>query len=154
MFFLALLIAYLIIFTILSWKKPRWAVFVILAALQSYAVRFSIAGIPMTLLEGMIIALFIAWGMGKLNLSRTRRRGRESDSLKESDSNLARPIFLFLLAATISVFVSSDKRAAIGIWKAYFIEPILFLIVFIDLFRRDEALPRLYNDKNLFHFTA
>ncbi|OGF20423.1 hypothetical protein A2Y83_02870 [Candidatus Falkowbacteria bacterium RBG_13_39_14] len=52
------------------------------------------------------------------------------------------PIFLFLLSATISVFVSPDKRAAIGIWKAYFIEPILFLIVFLDIFRK-ETKPRL-----------
>src|SRR4030042_2941825 len=166
-----LLTAYLIIFTLLSWKKPQWAIFIILAALPSYAVRFSLAGIPMTLLEGMILILFTVWGAEKIKLSfryiaamNTRvipRSNATRDPLNQRaiffpalaprDSSAASgvrndaeifqflrgkftlPIFLFLLSATISVFVSPDKRAAIGIWKAYFIEPILFLIVFLDI---------------------
>ena len=43
-------------------------------------------------------------------------------------------IALFLFAATIAVFVSDDRVAALGIWKAYFIEPVLFFIVLTQVF--------------------
>ena len=43
------------------------------------------------------------------------------------------PITLFLIAAAISVVVSPDKRGALGIFKAYFVEPILIYLVIKDI---------------------
>jgi O-antigen ligase len=43
---------------------------------------------------------------------------------------------LILLAATISVVVAPDRRAAAGLWKAYFVEPILAFVVIAALARR------------------
>lgn len=69
-----------------------------------------------------------------------------SDIIPNSKKNISRflnylkdnikfvlPVFLFLAAATISATISPAKTAALGIWKAYFIEPILFLVVLVDI---------------------
>src|SRR3989338_7098076 len=48
-------------------------------------------------------------------------------------------IFILFLSATISVFVALDSRAALGIWKAYFIEPVLFFVVFINTIRKEDC---------------
>ncbi len=171
MTFLLLLIIYLIIFTFLSWKNQRWAIFLILAALPSYAVRFNIGNIPMTLLEEMILILFFIWVARKTKLSLTNKRsvndwslisnfqflisnkisqsfGSTQDKLLNfliSNLKFTLPITIFLLSATISIFISPNKLAALGIWKAYFIEPVLFLIVFIDV---------LKENKNFYNFIA
>lgn len=174
LFMISLIILFLFLFAILAWKKPRWAIFIILAAIPSYAVRFNIGNIPMTLLEGMIIVLFILWLVRKINynldsrnestdyilnfkfqilnskknqkskiksLSRVMPRDQKSKTI--SNIKIIFPILLFLTAATISVFISQNKLSALGIWKAYFIEPVLFLIVFIDYYsnNKDEAAP-------------
>jgi len=49
-------------------------------------------------------------------------------------------ILTFLIAATISIFVSPNLRSAAGLWKAYFIEPILLLIIFLDLIKSKRDL--------------
>lgn len=50
-------------------------------------------------------------------------------------------IVSFLIAATIAVFISDNRIAAFGIWKAYFIEPILFFVVFTQNFAKQNAKP-------------
>jgi O-antigen ligase len=54
-------------------------------------------------------------------------------------------ILLFVLFATISVFAAPDKMAALGIWKAYFIEPILFFIVFINTIKDNKTFNLIIN---------
>ena len=58
-----------------------------------------------------------------------------------------RLILLFLIAATVSVFVSADKVAALGIWKAYFIEPVLFFVVLTQTLAKPGAKPREGDDQ-------
>ena len=53
------------------------------------------------------------------------------------------PVMLLLLAATISVLVSPERRAAAGIWKAYFIEPALIAYVLADVLRSRDQLVKL-----------
>ena len=114
-------------FTGLAWKKINWAVALVIFGLPTYLIRFSIFGLPMTLLEVMILLLFSVWAV---------KVGWQNPSLSALDprksavalSNYKWWILIFLFFATVSVFVSPDRMAALGIWKAYFIEPILFLI--------------------------
>ena len=46
---------------------------------------------------------------------------------------------LFFLAATIGIFISPDKHAALGVWKAFYMEPILFFFVIRDLLQSNKA---------------
>ena len=112
----------------------------------------------MTVLEGMILIVFLTWLVKKVK-SEIRnpphppfdKGGKEgfiqiSNFRKYFSVSLFLCLFvsLFLLSATIGMFVSPNLRAgtlsvpiatlsvAAGVWKAYFIEPILFFIVLIS----------------------
>ena len=113
--------------TLTSLKNTKWLLAMTLLSLPAYQLRFAIAGIPVTILELSILILFTQW---LFTQEKTRIK-----SLIDEYKQLARIIVIFIIAATISVFIASDLHAAAGIWKAYFIEPILFFIVFIDTVR-------------------
>jgi O-antigen ligase len=89
--------------------------FLALAASPAYNVRFKF-GIPTTLLEILLvpaILLGLAAARGRLPW-RTR---------------YAIPAAVLVAGATLDVFFSPDRRAALGIWKAYFIEPVAAALV-------------------------
>lgn len=90
----------------------KYLVFLVCLALPAYLIRFSLLGIPTTLLEILIYIVFI---VGLFNLK------------KRAKINKAYfwPIILFLLSGLISVGVSPDKTLALGQFKALFIDPIL-----------------------------
>ena len=48
-------------FIILAGRRLEWAVMFLIAALPSYLIRFKIFSIPFTLLEIMILIVFVAW---------------------------------------------------------------------------------------------
>jgi O-antigen ligase len=132
-YFLAILVI-LALFAFISWRDLRHGLILIAAALPAYLLRFEILGVPMTLLEMMILILFV------LSL-----RG---GTTKQSPGGLLRfarndrftvPILLLLTAATISIFVAPDKLAALGIWKAYFVEPILLFLVATNVLKKNPS---------------
>jgi len=130
------IILFTIIFAILSWKRMDWALILIAFGLPTYLLRFKIGFLPMTVLEVMILVIFIIWIIKWL-----------VDKKKIKEIYLSKYkwlILLFLIAATIGVIVSPDKIAALGIWKAYFIEPILLLIVLINTFKEKKDYKKLF----------
>lgn len=111
-----LIALFIAIFAVLSLVNLRAAVYLTLIALPVYLLRFNVGPIPFTLLEAMILIQFVIWlfnreGYRKLTKSYLLGGG------------------LLIMAASISVLVAPDTLAALGIWKAYFIEPILFFLV-------------------------
>lgn len=84
----------------------------IVLALPLYLIRFSIGGIPTTLLEILIYLVFV--------ISFLKIRSRQ----KVPKIWLLIAV-LFLLAAVISVIISPDKRTALGELKAFFVDPLL-----------------------------
>ncbi|NMC51389.1 O-antigen ligase family protein [Candidatus Kuenenbacteria bacterium] len=131
-----LLTLYFIAFAGLAWKKINWAIYLIVFALPGYLIRFNLGPVPMTVLEGMILILFIIF------LLRLRRDGildfwKKIRGLKLFHCFIV-SLLTFLLAATVAVLVGPDLRAALGIWKAYFVEPILFFGVFVAVIKKEE----------------
>jgi O-antigen ligase len=125
---------FLIIFAFIAARNLRWAIFLVLASMPSYLIRFQIFGVPTTVLEIMIIVIFFVWLIKNfqfLSLWDIPRRG----TIFKKYKLLCFFASLFLLAATIGLFVSPNLREAAGIWKAYFIEPALFFIVLISELR-------------------
>lgn len=88
--------------------------------------------VPVTLLEVLILATFIAWVFWRLY---SLRKGIISaqELAQRLRGAFFLPIVAFLGVSTFAVFVSPDFQAAAGIWKAYFIEPALLYIVVIDI---------------------
>lgn len=109
-------------FTLLAVQSQRAAFFLFLGLLPTYLVRFSLFGMPTTALEVLFLILFVVWLLK-----------REKRFVDISGWKLL--ILFWVVAATISVFVSPDIRSAMGIWKAYFIEPVIFFIMANDFLR-------------------
>ena len=56
-----LIILFLISYLFLAKIRLDWAVMFLIAALPSYLIRFSVFGVPFTLLEAMILISFAVW---------------------------------------------------------------------------------------------
>lgn len=117
-----LLITVAAAYGIFAWNNFPKALSIFPALLPLYLMRTSIGPFPTTLLELLFLALLsVAVLKNKLKI-RNLPAGRQGLKLEI-------PIALFLLAATIGVFVSPDKVSALGILKAYFVEPIIFFLL-------------------------
>jgi len=118
-FFLIIAIA---IFASLAYYRPLISLYLIAGLLPSYLIRYNFFGIPLTWLETMIIVLAIVLLIQK-----------KIDLKKIRDDIFFWPIIAILASATIAVFVSGDKLHALGAWKAYFVEPIIFYWLMINI---------------------
>lgn len=125
----------LLLFCFLAWFKPKYALGAVLALLPTYQIQFQILNIPFTFLEAMILLLFVIY-FGK-NIKKIKE-------IKEQFEGWQWPIMAWLVVATVSMFISPDLRAAAGVWKAYFIEPVLFLILLLSLIKDRKDLQIIY----------
>ena len=99
--------------------------FLVCATLPLYVARFKIFAIPTTFLEISILILFLIWFFEK------GFRTRKWLSFLNFDEYLI-PIILFVVVAIISTFLSFDQNGALGILRAYFLEPVLLFLVAHD----------------------
>jgi O-antigen ligase len=110
--------------------------FAYLAAILSFAYiqRGQLFGIPFTFLELALLATLLSYVVEKLVRRERFPNPRHLPYFW--------PLLLLLLAATVAVLVAPDRRAAAGIWKAYFVEPILIAYVLADILRSRWELER------------
>lgn len=134
-FEIALLILGLIVFAIFSWKRLNWGIFLVALCLPLYLLRFKIFWVPTTALELMIYILFIIWIIKK------GFRGMRGDlkGLKK----VAFPVLLLLAGVTISTIFSSDILTSAGIWKGWFLDPLLFFAVVVSLIKTKKQIKNL-----------
>lgn len=122
------------LFAFITWRDLRAGLFLILAFLPSYLLRFSVFGIPGTFLEVMILLMFLIWLL---------QRGYRSHPLRDEHAWIVFLLFT-VLTASVAALVSPDIFAALGVWKSYFIEPILLFIVFTSVIKKsDDVWPFL-----------
>jgi len=113
------------VFVCLCWQDRRLGLLVLIASLPSYLLRFELLGVPSTLLELLMLAFVLVWLIKNCDKIR---------SLFSLPRLLCASLILFLVAGLIGIFISPDTTAALGIYKAYLVEPILlFLILRLEL---------------------
>jgi len=109
-------------------RYSRWALAVTVASMPLYVFRFKLVVVPTTPLEILIlltVALYVA--------------GRwQTRSLRPIRTDLEIPTAVLLVAGLIAIAVSPDHIGAIGIYRAYFIEPIALFYVAFDLLRKQD----------------
>ncbi|MBI4363481.1 MAG: O-antigen ligase family protein [Candidatus Doudnabacteria bacterium] len=99
----------------------------VLALLPTYLVRFTILGLPTTLLE-IILAIFL--------LSVLAGHYQQIRSLKKLGVvNLV--VLLFVLSGIISTLVSPEPIKALGQLKAFIIEPVLFFYASVLIIKKE-----------------
>jgi len=122
-----LIIFFFVFYFFLCLWRPKLALFLLCVLLSSYQIRFKVFGLPTTLLEVMIVLLFTCWLIKKIKSGNW--------SLRIGGWKF---IFLaWLIVGLIAVFVSPNKWLALGHWRAYFLEPILLILVLVDFARSD-----------------
>lgn len=120
-------------FFLLARRSLSLAAALILFLLPVYQWRLTVLGVPSTVLELLVLTLFVAWV-----LRRIRRGGRP---LSRIPWRWAAP--LFLLSAVVAIFVSPDRISALGYCKAYILEPILFFLVLWDTIQEERQVRTL-----------
>ncbi|OIO19136.1 MAG: hypothetical protein AUJ37_03655 [Candidatus Magasanikbacteria bacterium CG1_02_41_34] len=127
---IAFYILYAAFYFLITWQRFSYGVFLLFLLLPTYLLRFSIGPLPMTILEIMILVVCI------IGILKHARHIEESLlTLFKKHRLFTLGTILFLIAATVSIFTAVDMRAALGEWKAFYIEPFaLFLILY---FARD-----------------
>jgi O-antigen ligase len=112
-------------------KIFRYLLLITILAIPFYIARFSIFGIPSTLLEVLIFLTFIFALL--------------SGQLKKIKNPLA--IFLgglFVFAGLVAVYFDPSKTSALGIWKAYFFDGYLVFLLVLSL-REENQRTELLN---------
>lgn len=119
-----------IVFAIIAWQKIDWAVVLVVLSMPIYQLRFSAGSLPMTFLELEILILGLVFLVQAVFLKKYR---------------IKVPAFwwlglLFMTAAILATFFSANTQSALGILKAYFIEPFLFFIVFVNVIKKPSKM--------------
>jgi len=117
-------------------KTLTWGIYLVVFCLPLYLVRFKIFGIPTTVLEILIYVLFVFW------LIKGFRFG-EFKKLLITRYSLLITVTLILIGVSLATVFSSDLRISAGIWKAWFIDPILFFIVLINAIKNSEQIKKV-----------
>lgn len=109
----------------IAWQRRILALQILVALLPTYLIRFSAGGIPMTLLEVIILAVTVVglWDVARDSTTRARLL-----NIITRHQAFFFFVLLFVFAGTIGVVVTPELQPALGIWKAYFVEPLLFLL--------------------------
>ena len=89
------------------------------ALAPAYVIRWYVGPLPTTLLEVAILATVAVFAVETM---------RQRLPI-EWRGPLTAPAILFILAGAISVLVSGDHRGALGLYRAYFLEPAAFFLI-------------------------
>ena len=101
--------------------------------LPLYVVRWKYGPISTTLLELLVVATIALYLLGR------RREG--SFRLNRTPYDI--PIVLLLIAGAMAVLVPPDRWHALGLYRAYFLEPIAIFYIAIDLLRAPGQMRRV-----------
>jgi len=108
----------------------RRGIYLIIFCLPLYLIRLEIFKIPTTVLELMIYGLFVLWAIN---------RGYKGlwIALKRERS-LVWGIVLLIVGASVATIFSWDIRLSAGILKGWFVDAILFFLMFVSIIKKGD----------------
>lgn len=127
-------LVFIALYSFLFIKRPKIALIFILLLLPTYLIRLHIFFLPTTFLELMIIGSTFGY-LFKLIKDRT--------DIKFYSFLL--PIFILLSIALFSAKISNETIPALGIFRAYFLEPIFLFVLFINNFKTKKDISIILN---------
>jgi O-antigen ligase len=106
-------------------RYSRWALAITAGCLPLYVVRYQVGPVPTTVLENLVLLTIALYVVGRI----------QAGTWVWPRSGLEIPTAALLLAGAIAIFVAPDHRGAVGIYRAYFVEPVILFYIAIDLLR-------------------
>jgi len=158
------------VFALICFKNIRYGIYAVIFSMPLYLLKFSIFGIPTTVLEMMICILFLVWILNEFhhllfchfepvkvrNLKAILHRNNiyfkavfgflnrfahfEMTKRDKTLNVLNFGIVLLFLGLTISTLNSSDFKTSLGIFKGWFIDPFLFFLVFTNVIKKEKHI--------------
>ncbi len=125
MWLVALLVA--IFWSLLAWRNWPLTVSLLVGLLPTYLLRFKIGPLPMTVLEELILLTTAVWLIKQYPQPWANLRSRAKNWRAYP---LTIEMIVVLLVAWLALIIGGSTASALGLWKAYFIEPILVFILF------------------------
>lgn len=127
-------------FAWLAWKNIEKAALVLVAILPLYILRFTIV-VPTTLLELFILILFVIFLIKNRLLYKERFKALFKNKLQpQARYPFDWELILWLAIALVAVGVAGFAWPSFGIWRAYFFEPALCFILFVNIFNSKEKI--------------
>ena len=127
-------IIFFLCFLLLAWQNFRYAIIFFIVLLPTYLIRLQIVGLPTTVLELAWLAVTLVWIV----------RYGKADRLRLKEFFVKHQVFLILLilllvSSAVGIVVAGAHHAtfsrgaylALGQWRAYFLEPAIFLLLLI-----------------------
>ncbi len=144
---LYLIFLFTILFLLFAWRRLDLAVMFLIAAMPAYLIRFSVFGLPLTILEVMIWLVFLVWLFKSYRYIIENLKLKIGHLLKIENCKLKInnrypfdwEIVLLLLVAFTAVAVSGFSISAFGIFKAYFFEPVMLFIVVLNILKGEKG---------------
>lgn len=117
-----ILIIWILLFSYVCWRNLIIGACVIVFFLPAYLLRPDIFGIPTTILELEIYAIFCVWVL------KNRRKMIDLKAFFQNKVFFAATT-IFFLGVIVSTALSLDTRVSLGILKGWFFDPFLFCLV-------------------------
>lgn len=127
-------------FAYLAWKNIEKAALVLVAILPLYVLRFSVI-LPTTLLEAFILILVAVFLIKNWPYYGPRFKKILQGKFKPTNRYpFAWELILWLGVGLAAVAIASFSLPAFGLWRAYFLEPALCFILFVNIFNSKEKI--------------
>lgn len=120
-------ILYFVLFSYLAVKNFKAAVGFLILVLPSYFIRFNIGPLPTSVLEITFGSIFFVW-IWKYS----RIDWAEIKNFYQERKFFCLSVVAFFIFSILGIFTSNHHIQALGIWRAYFLEPILFFLILIS----------------------
>lgn len=131
-----LLALFAILFLLLSLKNIKVAIFLLFLFLPSYVIRFSFFTLPSTVLEIMVLSIiFSSLYLYKFNIKYIINNLKFL--INKKYNTLLLGLSLMLLGSGINVFYGVNFLESLGIWKAFYVEPILLFFSLIIIYKKN-----------------
>lgn len=132
-----------LLFFLLAWRRLDWAVAFLIAAMPAYLIRFNIFGLPSTILEIMIWIVFLVWLIKNLRALKNNFLSNFKNKKISNRYPFDWEMILMVIVALVAAGVAGFSASSLGIWKAYFFEPILFFIVVFNVMNGEKGREKI-----------
>lgn len=130
-------VAIMILAFLLTRRRPDWGLASIIAAVPLYQARGDIFGLPTTFLELLLGAVILGI------LSRLFIKGAPGPKDKVASTSYDRWIALLLFGSLLAALFSGDITEGLGLWRAFFLEPVVFFYAVVTVFTHRDPKPLL-----------